>query len=229
MIQGKRVLAIIPARGGSKGIKNKNIIPLGGKPLISYTIEAAINCDFCDKVIVSTDSEEIAEVAQQFGAEVPFLRPKYLASDESKIIDAVLYSIEKLRNDGFEYDILLLLQPTQPLRSKESIMNALNYFLDKKCESLLSVCLVKEHPILIRSISKEGRAINLLDVNSTVRRQDFSEFYKVNGAIYINDISVLNEETSFNDNEYCFVMSEKESVDIDSIDDLKYAKFLMGN
>ena len=117
MYKNKRIIAIIPARAGSKGIKKKNIRQLCGKPLIAYSIEVAKQCEYIDTVFVSTDSPEIQMIAEQYGAEVPFLRTKDLASDESKIIDALLYSLHELERLGKKYDYIILLQPTQPIRT----------------------------------------------------------------------------------------------------------------
>ena len=226
MFKNKRILAIIPARSGSKGIKHKNIIDLNGKPLISYSIEAGLKSKYIDKVIVSTDGEEIAEVARKYGAEVPFLRPKDLASDTSKSIDVVIHAIEQLKMREEEYDYCVLLQPTQPLRKSEHIDESIEKIINKKAESLVSVCEVEEHPILMRRIC-DDKLINLLEGSSTVRRQDFEKVYIVNGAIYINQIDKLSLNTSLNDNITPYIMKREYSVDIDTIADLKVAeKFL---
>ena len=226
MFKNKRILAIIPARSGSKGIKHKNIIDLNGKPLISYSIEAGLKSKYIDKVIVSTDGEEIAEVARKYGAEVPFLRPKELASDTSKSIDVVIHAIEQLKMREEEYDYCVLLQPTQPLRKSEHIDESIEKIINKKAESLVSVCEVEEHPILMRRIC-DDKLINLLEGSSTVRRQDFEKVYIVNGAIYINQIDKLSLNTSLNDNITPYIMKREYSVDIDTIADLKVAeKFL---
>ena len=116
MYGSKKVLALIPARGGSKGIKKKNIVLLDGKPLIAYSIEASLRSKYIDSTVITTDSREIAEIAEKFGGRVPFLRPAELAQDKSKTIDAVLHAIRQLTIKRENYDILVLLQPTQPLR-----------------------------------------------------------------------------------------------------------------
>lgn len=121
MYEGMTFLALIPARGGSKGIPRKNVRPLSGKPLISYTIEAALNSVVIDDVVVTTDDEEIAEVARSYGAEIPFMRPAELAADESKTIDCVVHARDTLRAMDREYDAIVLLQPTSPLRVAEDI------------------------------------------------------------------------------------------------------------
>lgn len=227
MIRGRKIIALIPARGGSKGIKDKNIVLLKGKPLIQYSIDAAKNSKYIDRIIVSTDSKKIAEVAKSLGAEVPFLRPVELASDNSKTIEVVLHAVHWLEDNQSSYDALVLLQPTQPLRTSGDIDDAIEKYLNNGENSLVSVCKVSDNPILIRTIDDSGLLVNLLDRNSTIRRQDMPEYYKVNGAIYINKIEDLKVETSFNDNTVPYIMREDHSVDIDDISDLDMAEWIM--
>ncbi|MBO5620282.1 MAG: acylneuraminate cytidylyltransferase family protein [Butyrivibrio sp.] len=228
MYSKDRIVAFIPARGGSKGIKNKNIYPVCDKPLIAYTIEAAKGSRFVDYVMVSTDSKEIASVARNYGAEIPFMRDERLAADTSKTIDAVLDGIKKLNDLGKRFDVLVLLQPTSPLRTSDDIDDAIELFYTEQRKSLVSLNEVSYNPVLIRSL-EGNRVVPLLDRTSTVRRQDFEKFYKVNGAIYINDVKEINESTSFNDNLIGFVMKESHSVDIDTKDDIDTVeKFISG-
>ena len=223
MYNDETIFAIIPARGGSKGIKDKNIYPINGSPLISYTINAAKGSKFVDYVMVSTDSQSIADTARQYGADVPFMRPAELASDTSRTIDAIVSAIGMLRERGKTYDVLVLLQPTSPLRTSEDIDKAIELYYTEGKRSLLSVSEVKDNPVLIRRL-QGNNAIPILNVSSTVRRQDFERFYRVNGAIYINAVSEIDENTSFNDNELGYVMEKSHSVDIDSLDDIKEAE-----
>lgn len=228
MKNNKKILAIIPAREGSKGIKDKNIANLNGKPLISYSIKEGLKSKYIDKVVVTTDGEEIAKVAKENGAEVPFLRPKHLAEDTSKTIDCMIHCIDELKKQGEEYDYVVLLQPTQPLRQAWHIDEAIELIIKKDEEALVSVSKAKEHPILMRMIDENGHAINLLEGSSTKRRQDFQDFYKVNGAIYINKINEdFNNETSLNDNKLVYIMDEKYDVDIDELIDLEIAELTM--
>ena len=228
MIKNKKILAIIPARGGSKGIKNKNIVDINGKPLIYYSIREAKRSKYIDKIIVSTDSDEIASISKKYGAEIPFLRPKSLAMDTSKTIDTVIHCIEFLKSKGKDYDLMVLLQPTQPLRKSWHIDEALEFIIDKDEESLISVSKAKEHPILMRKIDQDSHVISLLNENSTKRRQDFTQIYKVNGAIYINKINNnLNNETSLNDNKLAYIMDESYDLDIDEELDLKLARMII--
>lgn len=229
MYKNQKLLALIPARGGSKGIKDKNIIQLAGKPLIAYSIEAAKKSKYIDSIVVTTDSEKIAEVAKIYGARVPFLRPKEFAADESKTIDAVLHAIKTLNIMKETYDVLVLLQPTQPLRSVEDIDNAIDIYYKNHEAALVSVSVVDDSPLLIRSIDNDGKLINLLSLNSTCRRQDMPKYYKVNGCIYINRIYDLDENTSFNDNSIPYIMRKEHSIDIDELSDLYLAEYYLKN
>lgn len=227
MFAKQKILALIPARGGSKGIKDKNIIPLGGKPLIAYSIEAAKRSKYIDSIVVTTDSEKIAEIAKSYGAKVPFIRPAELAADTSKTIDAVLHAIKTLKSLGKEYSTLLLLQPTQPLRTTDDIDKAIEVYYQKGEKGLVSISPVDDSPLLIRSIGADGKLVKLLSQNSTCRRQDMPNYYKVNGCIYINKIDELDKNTSFNDNKVPFIMTKEHSVDIDELSDLWMAEYYL--
>lgn len=227
MIDNKKVLAIIPARGGSKGIKKKNIKEIQGKPLIAYTIDAARQSEYIDKIVVSTEDEEIARIAENYHASVPFLRPKELATDEAKTIDCIMYTINRLASSNETYDILLLLQPTSPLRTSEDIDQALSQWMESGLKSMLSLSLVEDSPILIRSRKKNGELLKILHMSSDVRRQDMPEYYHVNGAVYGNYVGQLDEHTSFNDNEYGYVMERSHSVDIDEEIDIQILNYYL--
>lgn len=229
MYKDKKILALIPARGGSKGIKDKNIINLNGQPLISYTIDSAKYSCYIDDIVVTTDSEKIANVAKAFGAEIPFMRPASLAADSSKTIDCVLHAIHMLENLHRHYDILILLQPTQPLRTAGDIDEAIETFFTSNAKNLVSVSPVTDAPVLIRQINSDGTLKHLLEQSSTIRRQDMQPYYVVNGCIYINKISDIDESTSFNDNEYSYIMSSEHSVDIDEPADLTMAAYYLTN
>lgn len=229
LLNGKRVLALIPARGGSKGIKDKNIRDLCGKPLIAYTIDAALQCAYIDDVVVTTDSEQIAHTACEYGARVPFIRPLALAEDRSRTIDAVLHAVRELERQGERYEVLILLQPTSPLRSSRDIEASVELFREKNEESVVSVSLVQDPPVLIRELDDSGILHPVLKTGSTVRRQDMKEYYRVNGGIYINRINEITEDTSFNDNKYGYRMSREHSVDIDEEADLMLAEYLLNN
>lgn len=227
MYGNKTIYSLIPARGGSKGIKDKNIIPLGGRPLISYTVEASRSSKYIDRTILTTDSERIAEAARKYGAEVPFMRPVELASDSSKTLDAVLHAIRTLSEQGGSCDVLVLLQPTEPLRTAGDIDGAIEAFFKNGERPLVSVSPVDDHPILIRSIGPDNTLRPLLDCGSTCRRQDMPSYYRVNGCIYINSTPEIDESTSFNDNPVPYVMESSHSVDIDSLADLAMAEYYL--
>ena len=227
MIYNKKILAVIPARGGSKGLPDKNILPLFEKPLISWTIEAALKSKYIDRCIVSTDSDAIAVIANRFGAEVPYLRPKNLAEDESSTDDVLIHVIKSLKE---EFDILILLQPTSPLRTERDIDGALNNFLDKEAEALVSV-VKKSHPL------EWSFRLNNLKLTSFYeeakkkkRRQDYAPSYELNGAIYISYVKgFLSHQSFFRENTLAYIMPKKKSVDIDDEIDFALAEHLMKN
>lgn len=222
MYQNKRILAVIPARGGSKGIPKKNITMLDGLPLIVYTLKSAQHSKYLDRIIVSTEDFEIKKVAEQYGVEVPFLRPVELAQDDSKTIDCILHTIDTLKNIRETYDYVVILQCTSPLRKFWHIDEAISKIISENGTSLVSVSEVEEHPILMRTLNIDGTLQNLLNVNSTIRRQDFPSFYKVDGAIYIQKIDEnLNKDTSLNDGKLAYIMDRKYTVDIDEYLDIR--------
>ena len=230
MYRENRILALIPARGGSKGIPHKNIIPVAGKPLIRYTIDAALQSRYIDYVLVSTDDVEIARVAKACGAQVPFLRPAELAADTSRTVDAVIHAAETLKQRGETFDSLVLLQPTSPLRTAEDIDGAIEKFYAGGRQAVVSVSPAEDHPVLVRTIEQtpDGERLKpLLAGSSTVRRQDMPAFYRVNGCVYINAMEELNRDTSFNDNPAPWVMEKSHSVDIDEPADLALAEYLL--
>ncbi|MBZ7984104.1 MULTISPECIES: acylneuraminate cytidylyltransferase family protein [unclassified Campylobacter] len=219
-----KVLAIIPARSGSKGVKDKNIRLVNKIPLMAYTISAAIKSEIFDEIMVSTDSIEYASIAKKYGASVPFLRNEKTSSDTAKTLDCVLEVLDEYRKIGKIFNVLIILQPTSPLRDAEDIRGAYETFLKHK-KSVASVC-EGDNVVLLRTIS-EGILEKIVEQNSTIRRQDFKKNYKINGAIYINYIKDLDENTSFNDNEIAFIMEKSHSLDIDTEWDLKIFEHLL--
>lgn len=225
MINNKKVLAIIPARGGSKGIKSKNIYTVLGKPLIQYTLEAAKKSQYIDRIYVSTDSQKIANVCTNLGFSVKELRPLDLATDEAKTIDVVIQVIEELKNKKEYFDYVVVLQPTQPLRQTIHIDEAIALLENKGKDSLVSVTKIKEHPLFMRAIDINGDLQPLLESQSTVRRQELPRYFIVNGAIYINTVETLTADTSLNDNQTAYVMSRKYHLDIDDYSDIHELKY----
>lgn len=218
MYKGSKILAVVPARGGSKGIPKKNIALVNGKELIAYTLDAAKGSKYIDEIVVSTDSEEIAQVVQREGVRV-LPRPSELAQDTSRTIDVVMHVIKTLSSEGYEY--LVLLQPTQPLKLPAHIDRAIEELIENNYSSLVSVFPADNHPVLLRTMGEDKRLAPLLKVNSTIRRQDFKKYYVVNGTIYVNRIKELTPDTSLNDNEYGFEMPPEFNLDIDEPADLK--------
>lgn len=215
-----KVLALIPARSGSKGVKDKNIRPFRGLPLMAHTIQSALQSQICDEVFVCTDSPKYASIAKEYGASVPFLRSQENASDTSKSIDCIIESLEKYKQIGKVFDILLFLQPTSPLRDARHIKEAYELFLSCHYQSLASVCKVKEHPIFMRQIHAHALT-PILQSSSTIRRQDLQDLYRINGAIYLNLISTLTPQTSLNDNAIGYIMEQSHSLDIDTLQDFQ--------
>lgn len=213
-------LGLIPARGGSKGIPRKNVLPIAGKPLIAWTIEAALAAQRIDRVVVTTDDAEIAEIAARNGADVPFLRPAELARDETPGIDPVLHAIGALPG----YDKIVLLQPTSPLRGAADIDAAIGMAADD-----LMVVSVTEAPHTDWIFSMD--AGGLLDVGAAkpvARRQDMAKRYALNGAIYVARCDGLRESRSFlGPNTAGYVMSAEQSIDIDGPLDWKLAELLL--
>jgi len=228
MYQDKKILALIPARAGSKGLSGKNIKMIAGKPLIAWTIEAAKQCPWLDKIVVSTEDTRIASVAKKAGAKLPFLRPEELAADEVKGIDVVLHAIDWFEANGDIYDLLLLLQPTSPLRTAGDIENALQLFLDHNAKSVISVC-ENEHPPYWSNILPADLSMkNFIDPGALKNRQQLPLFYRLNGALYLGDINYLKEKRGFwGEQTFAYIMPGERSVDIDSLLDFKLAELLL--
>lgn len=227
MIDGMKVLGLITARGGSKRIPLKNIKSMAAQPLITYTIEAAKESRYIDEIVVSTEDERIATIAREWGAAVPFKRPEALATDEARSIDVVIHAIAELVKMGKSFDLVVLLQPTSPLRISNDIDGALERYIECGCRSVVSVSTVSESPVLYRTMDATGTLSSLLDVCSTVRKQDMPTYYKVNGAVYVNRCSELDTTTSLNDNPIGYLMPESRAIDIDEIADFEQAEKIL--
>ena len=226
MYKNFKILAFIPARKGSKGIPNKNIINLAGKPLIQYTFDLVKSIDLFDGCFVSTDSEAIMNISKDYGFFLHDLRPTILGQDKSIIYDVMKYEVETYNLKVF-YDVIVLLQPTSPLRKINTVSEGIKRFLDNNFNSAVGVTNVNENPFFFRTLEQE-KLKKILPFDSTVRRQDLPIFYRINGAIYINFIKdILNGYVSFNDNEYPIFFSNEESIDIDDMNDLKLAEEIL--
>ena len=231
MITGKKVLGIIPARGGSKGLPGKNIKCLNGIPLLAYTIQAAQNSKYIDSIVVSTDSESIAEVSKQYGVAVPFLRPAKLATDESPSCDAIIHVFDKVKDiENQIYDLFILLQPTSPFRSAKHIDESIEkYDSEALLTSLVSISKVSKSPYWMKIINENGHLINLLKEETTAtRRQDLPEVYVMNGAIYISETERYKKLKNFDSTRMgYYLMDEQSSLDIDTIKDFNWAEMLI--
>lgn len=223
------MIALIPARGGSKGLPRKNIKLLNGKPMLAYTIEAALNSKYITDVIISTDDQEIYDIALSCGAKDTFLRPRELAEDNSLAIDNYIYTIGRLEKEyNYNIESFIVLQPTSPLRSTDDIDNSIHLFNEKKADSVISFC-EEHHPIKWHKyINKNCQLESIFDENLLMNRQDIMPTYYPNGAIYIFSKNLILERKYYSKNTYAYVMSRSRSVDIDTIDDFEYVQFLMG-
>lgn len=226
MINNKRILAVIPARGGSKRLPRKNVLPLAGKPLINWSIEAGKKSQYIDRVFVSTDDKEIADAACQLDVELPELRPAELASDTAKTEDVLLYSLDKFAPD---VDIVVLLQPTSPLRTAEHIDEALELFMKNEAFSVVSVTPCEHPPLWSNTLPKDNSMGNFIRPEALSRSQDINQYYRLNGAIYIFDVKTLREynEIRYTSDTYAYVMDNDVSFDIDTETDFDLAYFFM--
>ncbi len=225
MIDDRSVLAIIPARGGSKGLPNKNILPLAGKPLISWTIDAARQSQAIDRCVLSTDSPAIAGVAEECGCEVPFLRPAYLASDEATTLDTILHTLDNVER----HDLLVVLQPTSPLRKAADIDAAITLMLQQKARSCVSVTRADKSPHWMFHRDPLGKLQPVLtDPANASRRQDLEAVYVLNGAIYVAETDFVREEkVFFNPDSVSYLMPKERSIDIDDRMDFMLAEQLL--
>jgi len=233
MYKGKNILGLIPARGGSKGLQRKNIKPLLGKPLIAWTIEQALASKYLDRIIVSTDDKEIADISKKYDAEVPFVRPQELAADEARGIDVVLHAVDWLKNNSKrkQYDLLMLLQPTSPLRTKEDIDEAIEYFFLKEAKAIISVCEVDHHPFWANTLPEDGCMEDFIrEEIINKNRQELPKFYRLNGAIYIAYCNYIKEQKNFfGKKTFAYIMPRERSIDIDSKIDFDLVEILMKN
>lgn len=224
-----KVLGIIPARGGSKGLPGKNIKLLAGKPLIAWTIKAALESHMLDRVIVSTDDPKIAKISRKWGAETPFLRPKQLARDRTRSLPVLKHAISFLKHkEGYIPDVVVLLQPTSPLRKPKHIRQALSLFHRTKANSLVGVCRAEHSPYWMMRLKGTQSFPLMADSKKYERRQDCPPVYRVNGAMYVTGYHVLMTKDKIMDkNARAFVMDAHSSIDIDTPLDFKMAEILM--
>ena len=226
----KSILGLVTARGGSRGIPKKNIVPINGKPLIAWTIEAALRANTIDRCIVSTDSMEIADVCRRYGAEVPFMRPAELAGDHSDHMQVVVHALEwVLKEDGECPEWVVLLQPTSPLRSGEDIDAAFELAIKHDADSIIGVTELDLHPYFARKISAEGTLENFMRTPSGyLPRQKLPSAYHENGAIYLGRRDILLKNRSwYTKRTYPYIMPPERSLDINTPWDLYLASLII--
>ena len=230
MIGNKRVLAVIPARGGSKRLPKKNVLPLNGKPLIAWTINAALDAQAVDRVVVTTDCAEIAIVAKQYGADVPFLRPAHLSDDTASTNDVLLHLVGSLVDDDF--DILVVLQPTSPLRTSQDIDEALQRFESDTVDGVVSVCEC-EHSPMWSNVLPESQHLGAFIRSEVVKKrsQDLPQYYRLNGAVYAfcKEAFIEAGGIHYSDRVFAHCMPIAHSIDIDHQLDFQLAEFMLQN
>ena len=225
MYENKTFLAIIPARSGSKRLPNKNILPLNGKPLIEYTINAAKKSRYIDEIVVNSDSDRILEIAKRNNVKT-LKRPKDLAKDTSPTINTIIYTLKFYKG----FDFVVLLQPTSPLREYRHIDEAIEFLLNKNADAVISVCEMEHPPLWSNTLPADLSMKNFLKKEVINKRsQDLPTYYRLNGAIYIcRSEKLLREQTFFiEDKIFAYIMDKESSVDIDDEFDFKFAEFLL--
>jgi N-acylneuraminate cytidylyltransferase/CMP-N,N'-diacetyllegionaminic acid synthase len=228
MYKGNKILALIPARSGSKRIPNKNIRQLCGKPLIAWSIEQASGARYIDKIVVSTESPFIASIARRYGVDIPFLRPNKLATDKAKSLDVILHTLNFYESKKDIFDIVVLLQPTSPLRKSSDINKAIEKLLTSKAKSIVSVCKEEHSPLWSVTLTKNNKIGPFLKKNTDKQNgQSLPVFYRINGAIYVANINYLKQNKGFfGKSTFAYIMPPERSVDIDTTFDFKIADFL---
>lgn len=219
-------LAIIPARSGSKGLKNKNIKELNGIPLMGYSIDAAIRSREFAEVMVSTDSEIYSDVARKYGASVPFLRSNEKSNDVASSWEVVIEVLNKYKETGILFDTVCLLQPTSPLRDANDIVDAYKLLENHSIDSVTSVCEVEHSPLWSMQLSEDLSLNEFNKICEDIPRQKLGKYYRLNGAIYIRKIEYLNDTIVIkNQNDIALIMDRSSSIDIDTNDDFELAEF----
>lgn len=223
------ILAIIPARGGSKGLPGKNTKKIHGKPLIAYTIEAAKNSKYLTEIHVSSDDLSILSVAEEYGISTKFVRPNELATDTSLSIDTYIFCIQKYKTDyNMSFDFVVILQPTSPLRETIDIDSSVELFLKKQADSVISYT-EEHHPIYWHKyINDDGTLINIFnETNAVKNRQEYQKSYYPNGSIYVFKTELIQKREYFSEKTFAYVMPRSRSVDIDTYEDFEYVEFLL--
>lgn len=220
-------LAIIPARSGSKGLKNKNIKLLNGIPLMAYSIKAAQESGMFDEIMVSTDSLEYADIAKKYGANVPFLRSKELSTDQAGSWDVAIEVLKCYQEMGRSFDTVCLLQPTSPFRTADDIVGGYALLEAKNADAITSVCEVEHSPLWCMTLEDNLSLKSFYKKNKDVPRQELPIYYRLNGAIYVRKVKYQhNNIVLLHDNNVAYIMPHERSIDIDSEMDFLYAEFM---
>lgn len=228
MYKENKILCVIPARSGSKGLPGKNIMNLCGKPLIAYTVDHALASKYIDRVITSTDDREIAKIAQECGSEVPFMRPIYLAGDETGMIDVLLHVVDWAENvESYSFDIIMFLHVTTPLRDVEDIDKCIEILVDNDADNVFSVRVAHKNPYF-NMVEPHGDTVGLVKEGSFTSRQTAPLVYDMNASIYVWWKGILKDKRGlFLDKTMVYCMPKERSIDIDDICDFKFAELLM--
>ena len=232
MINNNKLLALIPARGGSKRLPRKNILDFCGKPLIAWTIEAAVKSKYVDHVVVSTNDNDISNISSQYGADVRFTRPNNISQDHSTSVEVVEHALKKLEESGCHYEYVILLQPTSPFRRSIHIDAAVELLVKKNSSAIISVTKAINNPLWANTIPENGSMDNFIQENiKNKRSQDLPIFYELNGAIYlINSRKILEENTFFlKKGVFSYEMDRISSIDIDTNYDFLIASLIAEN
>lgn len=232
-METKDVVCLIPARGGSKGVRKKNIKPINDKPLIDWTIKEAKKSKYISDIYVSSEDDEILSISKQFGAEI-VKRDEKLALDTTSTMDVVIDFIEQLKKQNIQFKHLLLLQCTSPLRTISHIDEAIELYLNNlnTYDSLISIVEQEEHPYLSREIDNNGTLRDFMEFDKSIyyRRQDYPKVYHINGAIYMAKVETLMDEKTFETKRtYGYTMDKVSSIDIDDELDFEVAEYLLRN
>jgi len=231
MYKNKTFLAIIPARGGSKGLPGKNIKELCGKPLIAWSIEAGLECQYLDEIVVTTDCQKIANISRKYGASVPFLRPGFLSTDTATSFDVIKHTVEYYKNElGKEFDYIVLLEPTSPLRKFNDIEIPIRRLIDSHADAIVGICKTEDqNPAFLVTKNKNECITGYESTNMKVlRRQDIQDVYFFEGTIYISKINILlKRKTFYHENTIGYEVPKFKSLEIDDIEDFVMVEAMM--
>lgn len=221
-----KILAVIPARGGSKGMPRKNIREIGGKPLLAWTIEEAKKSKYIERIILSSEDDEIINIAKEYGCDVPFVRPKELATDDATSVDSILHAINECKG----YDYVVLLQPTSPLRTVEDIDGCIELVLKEKTDFCVTVTVPENSPYWMYTLENGNLKALIQQDNFATRRQDLPKAYALNGAVYVANVKALCEQKTFlTETTKAYIMPHSRSFDIDTEIDFKICEYLLSN